>query len=280
MTKVPEREQYRTKSGELDDSDFGFTRRAAAWTTYLQIAADVHPPVISSLITDVSLDMIARSREKRRLHVDSQVQAELDQFIAGWCAVWGFSEYFAHVPAQNTIVDALDARENGQPLPTTFVCDVHGNQHDGTDLKITRSITFSPATGEEREYGLGAKLPMHLPDFRWDPTRETLSHAQKRITDAIKPLVRAELQTIRDSYLADDYEPVARKRDGNRHYEWFARRRLRRESVDKIMDILDEHDDTRRDRRTVEKGIKRAEIELGITRSQSRRRRNTNAGRH
>lgn len=113
--------------------------------------------------------------------------------------------------------------------------------------------------------GSGPRLTVDLPIFYWEPTAETLSDALKRITDAIRPIVRTELETIRESYLADHYEPVVRKRDRDRHFEWLARNRVRREPVLSIVRSLEDDYLNSRNVRTVQRGIKRAKSELGIS---------------
>jgi hypothetical protein len=253
MTNVPDPEQFRIELGELDDRHSRFQRMPSAWTTYLHVAAKVHPPVISSLLTDHGLAIIARLRDGWSVVAENPAEAELEEFIAGWCGNWGFIEHFARIPARNTLGQAFDAHQTGKPFPRTFVCDVHGRRYDGTGLlnMNLNIVVKNESTGEITELRLGAKLQLRLPDFHWDRTRETLSDAQKRITNAIKPLVRAELETIRDSYLADDYEPVVRKRDRDRHFEWLARNRVRREPVLSIVKSLEQSHTTQRDVRTV-----------------------------
>lgn len=277
MTNVPEPEQYRIKLGDLDYSDSWFRRRAsAAWSTYLLIAAEVHPPVISSLLSNHALDIFARYKEGRASGVDNQAEAELERFIAEWCGQWGFREHYARLPAHNTLGQAFRDRQMGGPEPLTFVCDVHGRRYEGTNLlDNARVIVKNGHTGEVTELGLGAKLPMDLPDFHWEPTTETLPDALKRITDAIKPLVRAELQTIRDSYLANGYEQVVAKRDKSKDFEmvdpekyrnwgfeWVARQQLRGETPQSIADILSESLTKAPDERTIQRRIQQTKNEL------------------
>jgi hypothetical protein len=52
ITKVPDRDHIRHPIGELDDSEFPSRQRAAAWTDYLYVAAQVEPEVVSSLLSD------------------------------------------------------------------------------------------------------------------------------------------------------------------------------------------------------------------------------------
>lgn len=134
MAKVPKRERPEVYLGELDDRRSRFGREATAWTIYLHVAANLHPPVISSLLTDCALAITARYIDEHRLGTEKRAQTDMDRFIREWCRLWGFKEYFARIPAHNTMVDALDAQRAGRPLPTDFPCDVHGRRYDGTGL--------------------------------------------------------------------------------------------------------------------------------------------------
>lgn len=236
-------EGYRSRSrrGEVDDIHFPLSRRAAsAWTQYLLTAAEVNPDVISSLLTPDALTLSLRFSEERM---------SIDGHISEWCERWGFIEHFARTPALNTLVDA---GTEGSPLPTTFVCDVHGNRFDRPAIMFTRSRTFDGTT--TREDVPGAVLTGDIPIFHWDPRREAKSSALGRIMDAIETIIRADLESIEAAYLGNGYERLREKRQPD-HFVWLARFQLCRETVADIAEDIKPDQDPEHRERTIRRGI-------------------------
>ena len=153
----------------------------------------------------------------------------LDGFIREWCQRWKLHEHFASIPARNLLGRARQCRAVEQPDPLTFVHDCAGVPLDPAEWEpIHRATAFfvgDPQTGRREQVsgiGSGAKVTVEVPELTWNPLEEMLPEALTRIVASIEPIVRSELNRVRDEYIADGYQPVHAK-DDTQHFEWLAR---------------------------------------------------------
>lgn len=262
MTNVSDGGYIRIALGELDDSEFRFRQRESAWTDYLHIAAEVEPEVITTLLTDEILDAWAAYIASQREGGLGAAYGPIDAHIQAWSERWGFIRDRVDGAAFRLLDAAHNARCAGQPLPTTFVSDSLGN-----------TTSLPPDAYHVKLFGrpMAPRLGLKLPEFFWEPTTETFNDALGRIMASIEQIVRAELGLIRKDYLSRGYQSSIRKRDRGKHFQWLARRRLLKETVVSIANSLDADTETRRDLRTVQRGIGKAADSLGLPRRISKR---------
>lgn len=240
VSDIGKRQRVRFGTGELVDNEKWFSEeRRIAWTLYLLAAARIEPEIITSLLTDEGIDAARQTRELQESWeykperpdqpVPSSPDDPLDRFIHAWCEQWELLEYFAGTPGRNLLVDARRAREEGKPDPKTFTCNCAGVPFDPSDwgpiLRISASFIMDPQTGRREQtsgIGSGPKLTVVLPELTWNPREEVLSSALARIMAKMEPIVRRELNRVRDEYIADGYKTPPVKRT-DKHFEWLVR---------------------------------------------------------
>jgi hypothetical protein len=250
MTNIPDDNRIRVRLGALDD---GLGRsRSAAWTTYLQVVADIEPAVLQSLMTPAALSLFD---EYHRSGNRTAIQDQIDHHITSWCERWGFPYYYAHIPAQNTLADA----GRGGPLPRNFTSDVYGNSP--THGLLIHQVQVADSSGVMRDILFGTALDLRLPVYRWDFTRETRANAFQRVMEDIRSRVDAALDEIEADALTTGHQRVKVKRR-HEHFVWLARFQIKK---DRIADIALElkPDKNPEDReRTIRRGVKAAATAL------------------
>jgi hypothetical protein len=239
----------RRSRGELDHHPRGVESRAAAWATFLSVAADLNSEVLSSLLTDEAIERVgARLSQPPDAITSGRFYRETSNLahIRDWCDCWHFLPEWAEGPASDTLAAAWRSRTEGLPYPTA--------------LDVSSLITLAPGT---MLLGIATKTPLQLniPSFDWAPTEETYDDAKTRIMASLDRLVAAELGRIKAEFLAKGYVQTGTKRSAD-HYVWFAKAWLNGESPDSIANRLT--GDHARDTRAIQRGIKDVREALGL----------------
>ena len=257
MSNLPEDSHTRRSLGELDDES-KIRQKDSAWTDYLQVAIEVEPEVMNSLLTEEVLAHWATYMESQAAGRHLGATADpINAHIDAWCARWGFDQHRVWGAAFRLLGCTFKARSSGTPSPSRFVSDSLGNVTplpvESYHVKIAgRSIV--------------PQVKVELPELYWEPTTETMTDALARIMGSIEPIILDQLESIRSGYISRGYVSPLRKRDQGRHFEWFARNRLRGESVASIARSLESSHEDNRDHRTVQRAIVQVADVLGLPR--------------
>jgi hypothetical protein len=255
-------ENVREQRGEMGVSGRGIRRltkdadatisheRGPAWDEYLRIPAEVEPNVIQSLLA-------------LELHDnDIQFWQEDEKRLREWCGRWGFLYQFAEIPARSTWAAARRRKAGNLHIPTGFKSTWAGWPYPEWDEPNVprppteiRSYVLGGAGGESqapfdmpgRRYDppdetgkvwIGRGYQVLLPDYFWNPVRESRSCAQARIVDHVKKAIIQNLVAIESAYGEHGYRPMREPRELN-GFEWLARIQTRRELIPSIAREVD-----------------------------------------
>ncbi len=227
------------------DDQIGISNeRGPAWDEYLQIAAVVEPAIIQSLL-------------KLDLHLGSEFRHEDEKQIREWCNQWGFSFHYAAIPAWNTWIAIRRRKSKNLHIPADFTSTWAGWSYPEWDeMDIPRPPTeirayvlggaggnsqapfelpgrgYDPP-GEAGKVRIGRGYQVLIPDYFWNPVRESRSEAQSRILANAKEAVTEDLVLIESAYLEHGYRPIFELRETNA-FEWLARIQTHRDTIRKI----------------------------------------------